>query len=108
MKRNELKPVIGDFLKGMMEDWFPDMPLFKGIGLAIIEANINKYDFLIEMFEDENGDINIDSLRRNIPSNEIKIDLKKFSSILPNRIIIITPNDIDRLFVKLKGLENNP
>lgn len=101
MTKKELKPVVGDFLKGMMEDWFPDMPFVKGIGLSLIDANINKFDNIIEMFADENGDIDIENLRKNIPNTELKIDLKKYSPLLPNRTLLITKNDMERLFKKL-------
>lgn len=101
MTKKELKPVLSDFLKGMMEDWFPDMPLIKGIGLSLVDANINKYDPIIDMFADENGNINIENLRSNIPSTEIRINLKELSPILPNRILLITKSDMDRLFRKL-------
>lgn len=101
MTKNELKPVVGDFLKRMMEEWFPDMPFMKGIGLSLIDANINKYDPIIDMFADENGNIDIENLRNNIPSTEIRISLKELSPILPNRILLITKNDMDRLFKKL-------
>lgn len=101
MTKKELKPIVGDFLRGMMEDWFPDMPIVKGIGLSLVDANINKFDNIIEMFEDENGNIDIENLRNNIPSTEIRISLKELSPILPNRILLITKNDMDRLFKKL-------
>lgn len=101
MTKKELKPVVSDFLKGMMEDWFPDMPLIKGIGLSLVDANINKYDPIIDMFADENGNIDIENLRSNIPSTEIRISLKELSPILPNRILLITKSDMDRLFRKL-------
>ena len=101
MTKKELKPIVGDFLKNMMEDWFPDMPFVKGIGLSLVDANINKFDNVIEMFEDENGNIDIENLRNNIPSTEIRISLKELSPILPNRTLLITKSDMDRLFKKL-------
>lgn len=101
MTKKELKPIVGDFLRGMMEDWFPDMPIVKGIGLSLVDANINKFDNVIEMFEDENGNIDIQNLRNNIPSTELRLNLRELSPILPSRILLITKNDMDRLFKKL-------
>lgn len=101
MTKKELKPVVGDFLKGMMEDWFPDLPLVKGIGLSLVDANINKFDSIIDMFADENGNIDVHNLRNNIPSTEIRINLKELSPILPNRTLLVTKGDMDRLFNKL-------
>lgn len=101
MTKKELKPILADFLRNMMEDWFPDMPFVKGIGLSLVDANINKYDYLFEMFEDDKGNIDIANLRKNIPNSQLRIDLKKISPLLPNRILIIGENDIDKLFNKL-------
>ena len=101
MTKKELKPILGDFLRNMMSEWFPDMPFAKGIGLSLIDANINKYDYLFELFEDDKGDISIENLRTNIPNTDLRIDLRKISPVLPNRILIITKNDIDKLFTKL-------
>lgn len=101
MTKKELKPIVGDFLKNMMEDWFPDMPFVKGIGLSLVDANINKFDNIIEMFADENGNIDIQNLRNNIPSTELRLNLRELSPILPSRTLLITKNDMDRLFNKL-------
>ena len=40
MKKEQLKPILGDFLKKMMGEWFPDKPLVKGLGISLIDANI--------------------------------------------------------------------
>lgn len=101
MKKEQLKPILGDFLKKMMGEWFPDKPLVKGLGISLVDANINKYDSLIDMFADENGDIDIENLKRNMGdtiTEPFKIDLQQISPILPNRVLIISKNDIDRLF----------
>ena len=104
MKRDELKPVVSDFLKGMMDGWFEDKPIWKGLGYSLIDANINKYDSVIDMFADENGDIDINSLKKNMGdtiTEPFKIDLQQISPILPNRILLIGKDDIDRLFKML-------
>lgn len=102
MKRSELKPILADFFKKMMGEWFEDLPLLKGLGISLIEANINKYDTIFELFEDEKGNIDTDSLIENIELDTVKIDLKQISPILPNRILLITKDDIDRLKKKLR------
>lgn len=104
MKKDELKPILSDFLKKMVNAWFPDKPLVKGLGISLIEANINKYDSLIDMFADENGDIDIENLKKNIGetiAEPFKIDLTTISPILPNRILLISKEDIDDLFMML-------
>lgn len=100
MLRNELKPILKDFLKDMMNGWFDDNPILKVLGMSIIDANINKYDNVLDMFADENGDINTDALIDNLKNTmvePIKIDLP----ILPNRILLISKEDLTRLQQRL-------
>lgn len=102
MLRNELKPILKDFLKDMMTEWFDDNPILKVLGMSIIEANINKYDNVLDMFADENGDINTDALIENLKSTmvePIKIDLP-----ILHRILLITKTDLIRLQQRLTAL----
>lgn len=104
MKRNEFKSILGQFLRKMMGDWFPDKPFIKGLGISLVDANINKYDSLIEMFEDEKGEIDVYGIIENIGDslNEpFKIDLRQYSPLLPNRTLLITKEDLNELFTKL-------
>lgn len=102
MNRAEFKTTISQFLKRSLENWFPDKPVLKGLGLSLIDANINKYDHLIEMFENENGEIDMKGIVENMGSlNEpIKIDLRQLSPLLPNRTLLITKEDLQGLYVK--------
>lgn len=95
MKRNDFKKATSDFLKKMMSQWFNDKPFIKGLGFSIIDANINKMDNLIELFENENGDIDVHGVINNISDiNEpIKIDLTTISPLLPSRVLLITKDD---------------
>lgn len=100
MKKDELKPIIKDFLTNMMNGWFADKPLWKSLGNSLIIANINKYDNVLDMFADENGDINVEDILNNIGSTmeeSYKIDLQQFSPLLPNRILLISKEDIKNL-----------
>lgn len=104
MKREEFKSILGQFLRKMMGDWFPDKPFIKGLGISLVDANINKYDSLIEMFEDEKGEIDVYGIIENIGDslNEpFKIDLRQYSPLLPNRTLLITKEDLNELFTKL-------
>lgn len=104
MKRNEFKSILGQFLRKMMGDWFPDKPFIKGLGISLVDANINKYDSLIEMFEDDKGEIDVYGIIENIGDslNEpFKIDLRQYSPLLPNRTLLITKEDLNELFTKL-------
>lgn len=95
MKRNEFKDVTTRFLKKLMDGWFNDKPFVKGLGYSVIEANKNKMDGFIQLFEDENGDIDVHGLVHNLSDmNEpIKIDLTTISPLLPNRVLLITRDD---------------
>ena len=70
-----------------------------GLGLSIVDANINKMDKFIELFEDENGEIDVNGLINNLSSmNEpIKIDLTTISPLLPNRVLLITKDDFNEI-----------
>ena len=98
MKINEFKSVVSDFLRKMLDNWFPDKPFVKGLGISLIDANINKFDSLIKYFENENGDIDVVGLIKNMDLDKpIEIDLTKYSPIFPNRILLITKEDLDGL-----------
>lgn len=100
MTKDELKPILKDFLTGMMNDWFSDKPLWKTLGNSLITANINKYDNVLDMFADEHGDIDVEGIINNIGDameDSFKIDLQEFSPLLPNRILLISKQDIKNL-----------
>lgn len=108
MKRTEFKTVASIFLRNMMEEWFPDKPFIKGLGLSLINANINKYDTLIELFEDENGEIDVNGIVENMGGLEepFKIDLRQYSPLLPNRTLLITKEDLKKLLDNVRQREN--
>lgn len=99
MKRDDFKYVVSDFLKKRMAEWFTDKPFIKGLGLSLIDANINKYDNLLEMFEDEKGNIDVKGIVSNMGDikEPIKIDLSQYSPLLPKRVLLITKDDINEL-----------
>ena len=96
--------MVSDFLKRMMEGWFPDKPFIKGLGLSLIDANINKYDTLLELFEDEKGNIDVKGIIENMGglNDPIKIDLRQYSPMLPNRTLLITKEDLEDLLTYVK------
>lgn len=100
MTKDELKPILKDFLTNMMNDWFSDKPIWKTLGNSLINANINKYDNVLDMFADEHGDIDVEGIINNIGDameDSFKIDLQEFSPLLPNRILLISKEDIKNL-----------
>lgn len=105
MKKDDLKPILKDFLGKMMNEWFDDKPLFKTLGNSLITANINKYDNVLDMFADENGDIDVEGILNNIGDtmeDSFKIDLQEFSPLLPNRILLISKEDINNLLTSIQ------
>lgn len=104
MTKDELKPILKDFLTNMMNDWFGDKPLWKTLGNSLINANINKYDNILDMFADENGNIDIENILNNIGNSmeeSYKIDLQEISPLLPNRILLISKDDIKNLLASV-------
>jgi hypothetical protein len=58
------------------------------------------------MISNENGDVNIDGLVNNLGEfldKDLQIDLTTISPFLPQRVILITKNDMQTLIEKLKG-----
>lgn len=100
MTKDELKPILQAFLTDMMESWFSDRPLVKTLGNSLIKANVNKYDNVLDMFADENGNIDIEDILNSVGDtmeDAYKIDLEQFSPLLPRRILLISKEDIKSL-----------
>lgn len=96
MKKEDLKPKLQAFLRQMMSEWFADKSFLKGLGIALVDANVNKYDSILDMFADENGEIDVEGIIKNM-DDRIEIDLQSLSPILPNRILLITKSDLWQL-----------
>lgn len=106
MKKTEVKKVVSDYLIKMMGDWFPDKPLVKALGITAIQANTNKFDGVIDMITDDNGDVNINGLVENLGDfldKDLQIDLTTISPFLPQRVLIVTKSDMNELINKLRG-----
>lgn len=106
MKKAEVKKIVSDYLIKLMGDWFPDKPLVKAFGITAIQANANKFDGVIDMISNENGDVNIDGLVENLKDyldKDLQIDLTTISPFLPQRVLIVTKTDMNELINKLRG-----
>ena len=85
----------------MMDGWFEGLPVLKALGNSLIEANINKYDNILDMFANENGEIDVERIISDLPTDKpIEMDLRQLSPILPNRVLLITKEDLD-IFLKM-------
>lgn len=102
MKTNEAKQVIVNHLNKLITEWFGDKPLILAVAKTALQANINKYDTLLEMLTDKDGNLLINELINNLGiGNGIEIDLTTISPLLPNRVVIISKSDIDNLLADL-------
>ena len=91
-----------------MRDWFADKPLVQAKGITVVQTNVNKFDGVLDMLTDENGQVNIDGLIENlggILEQDYTIDLTTISPYLPNRILIISKSDINDLINEIKGVK---
>jgi hypothetical protein len=98
MQTSEAKAVIVKHLNKLITEWFDDKPLIQAVAKTALQANINKYDNLLEMLTDEKGNLLVDELIDNLGiKNGYEIDLTTISPLLPNRIVIISKEDIESL-----------
>lgn len=106
MTKVEIKDIISKKIITLMREWFADKPLIQALGITIVQTNVNKFDGLIDMLTNENGEVNIDALIENmgtILENDYTIDLTTISPLLPKRVLIISKEDIKALINEIKG-----
>lgn len=103
MQINEAKAVIVKHLNKLITEWFGDKPLIQALAKTILQANLNKYDNILEMISNEKGDIMFEELIENLDIRDgYQIDLTSISPLLPNRILIISKEDIQQLLDDLQ------
>lgn len=106
MQTNDIKTIVVKHLNKLITEWFGDKPLIQAFAKTALQANLNKYDNILEMLTDEKGDLMIDELINNLGiKNGYEIDLTTISPLLPNRILIISKSDIDALISDLKTVK---
>ena len=98
MQTSEAKAVIVKHLNKLITEWFGDKPLIQAIAKTALQANLNKYDTILEMLTNEKGELMVNELFNNLGiMNGYQIDLTTISPLLPNRIVIISKEDIESL-----------
>lgn len=106
MQTSEAKAVIVKHLNKLITEWFGDKPLIQAIAKTVLQANINKYDNILGLLTDEKGNLLVDELVNNLGiMNGYQIDLTTISPLLPNRIVLITKEDIENLISDLKTVK---
>lgn len=102
MQTSEAKAVIVKHLNKLITEWFDDKPLIQAVAKTALQANINKYDNLLEMLTNEKGELMVNELFNNLGiMNGYQIDLTTISPLLPNRIVLISKEDIESLIKDL-------
>lgn len=107
MNKTQIKDIISKKIITLMRDWFSDKPLVQAIGITVVQTNVNKFDGLLDMLTMEDGNVNIDALIENlggILEQDYTIDLTTISPYLPQRILIVSKEDIKGLINEIKGV----
>ena len=106
MQTSEAKAVIVKHLNKLITEWFGDKPLIQAFAKTALQANINKYDSILEMLTNEKGELMVNELINNLGiMNGYQIDLTTISPLLPNRIVLITKEDVENLISDLKTVK---
>lgn len=108
MKKEEFKLKTINYINKLIDNWFDTNTLqdnlARSFAKTIVKANQNKYDNIIDMLTDEKGNVLVEDLLNNFNlSNNIEMDLTKYSSFLPNKILLLTQEDINEFkkYIKL-------
>lgn len=113
MKATEFKLRIVSALNGLIDDYFGGISMnekFINSTLKfLVKQNSNKYDNILNMFMDENDEIDayslIDCYSNILGNNEIKFDLKSYinndyiKSFIPDKILILRKEDLLNMVV---------
>lgn len=94
MRIEELKVAVEDGLYKMVDLWFEE-PIYRAIGRTVVKANINKFDGMLEWITDADGNVMVDDIIDNI--GDIEIDLTRYSSLLPRRILLLSVDDMKKI-----------
>ena len=100
MTKSEIKTIISNKLIRLMGEWFEGKPLYQALGITIVQTNVNKFDSLMDMLTDEEGNVKIDLLVENLGEyveKDYTIDLTTISPYLPKRTIILSKDDINEI-----------
>lgn len=107
MKKEELKDKVIGFLDEMIDEWFDgngiQETVSRKVAKTVLKANRNKFDSYIDLVTDENGNVLVKDLFDSYEFSPIEIDLKKYSYMLPNKVLLFTQDDYNILRKKVVG-----
>ena len=110
MKKGELKIKVLNYFNRQIDEWFDTNSLqdnlARTLAKTIVKANQNKFDALIDLMTDENGEVLVDELLDNFEFQDFTIDLTQYSSLLPRKILIFSRSDFEALKNELKNGDN--
>ena len=112
MKIGEVKMRLSNSVMGLIDTYFSGNALnekFVNSTLKLLlKQNLYKLDSILNLFSDQNGDINVDDIileySKMIDENGIIFDLKQYidndliKTFVPDKILIIKREDILNLF----------
>lgn len=94
---------INQLLDGWFDNGLQD-GIINGILKSLIKNNQNKYDALINLFVNEDGEVDLNELHKQLDKTidkDIEIDLKSLSVklgipayLIPNKILFLSKKDI--------------
>lgn len=113
MKIQEIKLKLNSSLNQLIDTYFSNPTVSEKMINAtlkvLVKQNIHKVDNVLNMFADENGDINPQDIlveyANQIDDNGLVIDLKQYvknemiRQMLPNKVLILKKEDIINLIV---------
>jgi hypothetical protein len=112
MKTGEVKMKLSNGLLNIIDTYFGGNGMsekFINSTLKILlKQNLYKVDNILDMFADQNGDINVNEIineySKIIDDNGFTIDIKQYvqsdiiKSLIPNKVLVIKRDDILNLF----------
>lgn len=112
MKISEFKLKIHSGLNNLIDTYFGSNSVsdkfFNATLKILVKQNIHKYDDVLEMFADENGEINamdvIDEYSKVFPDEGFVFDVRNYvkndlmRSLMPNKALIIKKEDLKQIF----------
>ena len=111
MKIPEFKARTINKLYSIIDGWFDNGiqdGIINGVLKTVIKANQNKYDELLNVFTDEQGELDLSEINKQmmrvVPENT-ELDLREMANrfnvatyLVPNKVLILSKKDVMDLF----------
>ncbi len=111
MTISEFKIRLHETLNGFIDTYFGEQTmadkLINSTMKILVKTNINKFDNILSMFADENGNINaseiIEEYSRQIGGDGLRIDIREYihndfiKGLMPEKILLVRKEDFQRM-----------